>query len=203
MQAAGFTLLTSGISSSYKRSAAKRVQECKAMLLARGQSNVDAASASAEALLFATDARSFLANPELAEEHFGPSVLLIEYSAKQQLLDCARNLDGHLTAAIHGTAEDLREYRELVEVLTTKLGRIVFNGFPTGVEVCHAMVHGGPYPASTDPRATSVGTSAMYRFARPVCFQNFPDESLPAELRRQNPLKIWRMVDGELSKEPA
>lgn len=106
-------------------------------------------------------------------------------------------------ATIHASAEDLRQYHELGQVLTTKGGRIVFNGFPTGVQVCHAMVHGGPYLASMDARTTSVGTLAMYRFARPVCFQNFPDECLPAELRRQNPLKIWRMVDGELSKEPA
>ena len=202
-QATEFTLLTAGISSSYKRSAVKREQEGKASVLARGQSIAETASASAAALLFATDASAFLANAELAEEHFGPSVLLIEYSTKQQLLDCARRLKGHLTATIHGTAEDLREHDELVQMLTTKVGRIVFNGFPTGVEVCDAMVHGGPYPSSTDPRTTSVGTLALYRFARPVCFQNFPDESLPAELRRQNPLKIWRMVDGELSKEPA
>ncbi len=202
-QAAGFTLLTAGISSSYKRNTAKREQEPKVTVLARGQSTGETASASAEALLFATGASAFLANPELAEEHFGPSVLLIEYSTKQQLLECARRLEGHLTATIHATAEDLGEHNELVQMLTTKVGRIVFNGFPTGVEVCHAMVHGGPYPASTDPGTTSVGTLAMYRFARPVCFQNFPDESLPAELRRQNPLKIWRMVDGELSKESA
>jgi 2,5-dioxopentanoate dehydrogenase len=202
-QAAGFTLLTGAISSSYNRSAEKREQESKAMVLARGQSTLETESASAPALLFATNASAFVANPELAEEHFGPSVLLIEYSTKQELLDCAHHLEGHLTATIHATTEDLLEHNELVQILTTKVGRIVFNGFPTGVEVCHAMVHGGPYPASTDSRTTSVGTLALYRFARPVCFQNFPDESLPAELKRQNPLKIWRIVDGEQSKEAA
>src|SRR5262249_39389832 len=82
-----------------------------------------------------------------------------------------------------------------------KVGRIVFNGYPTGVEVCHAMIHGGPYPASTDSRTTSVGTQAIYRFARPLCYQDFPDRALPDELKNANPLAIWRMVDGQFSRE--
>jgi 2,5-dioxopentanoate dehydrogenase len=196
-----FTLLTTGISSSYDRNAAKREQESKAFVLARGATSAKA-GASASAFLFATDAPSFLAYPELAEEHFGPSLLLISYSTKQQLLDCARHLRGHLTATIHATPEDLQEHSELLRTLETKVGRIVFNGFPTGVEVCHAMVHGGPYPATTDARTTSVGTLAIYRFARPVCFQNFPDDALPEELRNKNALNIWRMVDGELTLKP-
>jgi NADP-dependent aldehyde dehydrogenase len=107
-----------------------------------------------------------------------------------------------LTATIQGTEEDLREFAELVWTLEEKVGRIIFNGFPTGVEVCHAMVHGGPYPASTDSRTTSVGTQAIFRFARPVCFQNFPDASLPPELQNPNSLGIWRMVDGQLTQQP-
>ena len=201
--AAGFTLLTAGISSSFSRRATKREEEAKARLLAQGSTAAANSGASATALLFATEASTFLTNPELAEEHFGPSLLLIPYATKQQLLECARSLRGHLTATIHGTPEDLREHIELLQVLETKVGRIVFNGFPTGVEVCHAMVHGGPYPASTDARTTSVGTLAIYRFARPVCYQNFPDEALPEELKRQNPLELWRMVDGKPSKGPA
>ena len=198
--ASAFTLLTSGISSSYGRRADMREKESKAKLLARGGATAANANASATALLFATEAATFLANSELAEEHFGPSLLLIPYSTNQQLLECARSLRGHLTATIHGTPEDLQANHELVQVLETKVGRIVFNGFPTGVEVCHAMVHGGPYPASTDSRTTSVGSLAIYRFARPVCYQNFPDEALPDELQRQNPLDLWRMVDGKPSK---
>ena len=100
----------------------------------------------------------------------------------------AKRLHGHLTATIHGTEDDLREAAELVSVLETKVGRLLFNGYPTGVEVCHAMVHGGPFPATSDSRTTSVGTRAIVRFARPVCYQDFPDASLPTELRRGNPL---------------
>jgi NADP-dependent aldehyde dehydrogenase len=113
----------------------------------------------------------------------------------------AKKLHGHLTATIHGTEQDLRDASELVRVLETKVGRLLFNGYPTGVEVCHAMVHGGPFPATSDSRTTSVGTRAITRFARPVCYQDFPDAALPAELRRGNPVGIQRMVNGKLGRE--
>ena len=116
------------------------------------------------------------------------------------MLAFAKNLKGHLTATIHGTAEDLAEYADLVQILTTKVGRLVFNGFPTGVEVTSAMVHGGPYPATTAPLSTSVGTGAIYRFVRPVCFQDFPESALPDALKDSNPLGIGRLVDGVYSK---
>jgi NADP-dependent aldehyde dehydrogenase len=132
---------------------------------------------------------------------FGPSTLLIKYSNREQLLQVARSLEGHLTATIHGTEKDLADYQDLVAILETRVGRIIFNGFPTGVEVCHAMVHGGPYPATSDSRTTSVGTLAILRFARPVCFQNFPQQALPAELQDSNPLRIWRLVDGRLTRD--
>jgi NADP-dependent aldehyde dehydrogenase len=106
-----------------------------------------------------------------------------------------------LTATIHGTEEDLSSAQELVGVLETKVGRILFNGMPTGVEVCHAMVHGGPFPATSDSRTTSVGTMAILRFARPVCYQDFPDSALPAELRKANALGIMRMVNGALTRQ--
>ena len=88
----------------------------------------------------------------------------------------------------------------MLAILETKVGRLVFNGFPTGVEVCHAMTHGGPYPATADGRSTSVGTRAIERFARPVCYQNFPDAALPDELKETNPLGLWRLVDGKLGR---
>lgn len=96
-------------------------------------------------------------------------------------------LEGHLTATILGTEQDLREYTDLVAILENKVGRLVFNGFPAGVEVSDAMVHGGPYPATSDGRSTSVGSLAIFRFARPVCYQSFPDEVLPEELKDANP----------------
>jgi len=117
------------------------------------------------------------------------------------VLQIARELEGHLTATIHGTEGDLHERADLIAVLENKVGRLIFNGFPTGVEVCHAMVHGGPFPATSDGRSTSVGTQAIYRFCRPVCYQGFPDQALPDELKDTNPLGIWRLVDGEMTRE--
>jgi NADP-dependent aldehyde dehydrogenase len=102
---------------------------------------------------------------------------------------------------VHGTPEDLEQYRDLIAVLETKAGRVIFNGFPTGVEVSHAMHHGGPYPATADAKFTSVGTAAIYRFLRPVCYQNFPESELPAELRNSNPKGIWRLVNGSLTRD--
>jgi NADP-dependent aldehyde dehydrogenase len=111
-----------------------------------------------------------------------------------------QSLEGQLTATIHGTEGEVAANDELLHLLERKAGRLLFNGFPTGVEVCHAMVHGGPYPATSDGRSTSVGTRAIFRFTRQVCFQSFPDAALPAELKEENSLGIWRLVDGKLVK---
>ena len=96
----------------------------------------------------------------------------------------------------------MREHDELIDLLTQRAGRLLVNGFPTGVEVCHAMVHGGPFPASTDARFTSVGTAAIERFLRPICLQNYPHELLPDALQNSNPLKLWRLLNGQLSQAP-
>ena len=146
--------------------------------------------------LFQTSADTFLDDHSLEEEVFGPSTLAVPVENKTQLLRIARQLRGHLTATIHATENDLQEYAELISILEQKAGRLIVNGYPTGVEVTHAMVHGGPYPATTDSRSTSVGTDAIKRFARPVCYQNFPQSLLPPELRDDNPLGILRMVNG-------
>ena len=116
-------------------------------------------------------------------------------------MKAARNLSGHITATIHGTEKDLEEYKDLIAVLELKVGRLIINGYPTGVEVCHSMVHGGPFPATTDSRSTSVGTGAITRFTRPVAYQNFPTSLLPAELQDGNPLKIMRLVNGERKRD--
>ena len=196
-----FALLTKGISGDYDKEAHGRKERTDLKVVAEGAQRNNANPYSAGAALYQTEISSFLADPGLSEEHFGPSTLLIRYSSKEQILEAARNLEGHLTATIHGTEEDLRDFSELISILENKVGRILFNGFPTGVEVCHAMVHGGPYPASTDGRTTSVGTQAIYRFARPVCYQNLPDAALPVELQNANALGIWRMVDGRLTQD--
>jgi alpha-ketoglutaric semialdehyde dehydrogenase len=111
-------------------------------------------------------------------------------------------MPGTLTATVHGTPNDLKKHRKLVAMLESKCGRILFNDFPTGVEVSHAMHHGGPYPATADAKFTSVGTAAILRFLRPICYQNFPDESVPSELQAANPRKIWRAIDGRLTRDP-
>ena len=152
------------------------------------------------AAVFTTDAATFARTPTLAEEVFGPSSLIVQAGTPDELEILARSLEGQLTATVHGTPEDLKKYARLIRVLETKVGRLVFNGFPTGVEVSPAMQHGGPYPATTDSRTTSVGTAALGRFARPLCYQDFPQETLPPELQDANPRDVWRLVDGEWSR---
>ena len=119
----------------------------------------------------------------------------------EQLESIARGLSGHLTATIHGTDKDLEDHRELLEILETKVGRLVFNGFPTGIEVCPAMHHGGPYPATTDGHFTSIGPASILRFVRPLCYQGFPQSALPQELRDENTGGVWRLLDNELTKD--
>ena len=109
----------------------------------------------------------------------------------------ARTLEGQLTATVHGTPEDLGQAQPLLRLLERKAGRLIVNGFPTGVEVCPSMHHGGPYPSTTDVRFTSVGTAALYRFVRPICYQDFPPALLPDALKDENPLGIWRLVNGK------
>jgi NADP-dependent aldehyde dehydrogenase len=145
-------------------------------------------------------AQTFIGHRELGEEVFGPSTVVVRCGSREEMEAVARNLEGHLTATIHGTPTDLDEYGALVSILENKVGRLIFNGFPTGVEVCASMQHGGPYPATTDSRTTSVGTAAILRFARPIAYQNFPQAALPSELQDANPRKIWRLVDGEMLK---
>jgi NADP-dependent aldehyde dehydrogenase len=152
--------------------------------------------------LFVTGAGVFLRHHEVREEVFGPSTVVIRCESREELYEVARQLDGQLTATLHGTAEDLEDYAPLVSILEQKAGRLIVNGFPTGVEVCPSMQHGGPYPATTDARSTSVGTAAILRFARPVAYQNFPPSLLPPELQDGNPHGIWRLVDGELTQAP-
>lgn len=166
----------------------------KAEVLARGGNGDDALRA--QPALLRTDGARFLADRELREEMFGPVSVVVAASDYMELERVAEGLEGQLTATIHGTPEELHSHARLVEILTRKVGRLLFNGFPTGVEVGHAMQHGGPYPASSDSRSTSVGTAAITRFARPVCYQNFPETSLPVALRNKNTLGISRLVNG-------
>lgn len=148
------------------------------------------------------DAATLLARPELAHELFGPFTLLVTARDAAELRTLASALEGQLTATLHGTEADLTSAADLIAILSRKAGRIVINGFPTGVEVSPAMHHGGPYPASTDPRFTSVGTAAIQRFARPICYQNLPDALLPDALKSANPLGLLRLVDSKPTRDP-
>lgn len=192
------TMLSSKIKYSFQKGVSKLMETKEVTLLASSEGGED--ENRVQAKILHTNAAAFYENKNLAEEVFGPSTLTVSGNTKEELLMLARNLDGHLTATIHGTEEDLEEYAELVHILKRKVGRLIFNGFPTGVEVCHSMTHGGPYPATTDSRSTSVGTLAIKRFARPFSYQDFPDTALPDELKNANPLGIWRMVNGVMEK---
>ena len=147
------------------------------------------------------DAARFVSEDGLREEMFGPVSIVVAAGGVDELERVAESLEGQLTATIHGTPAELRAHHRLVEILQRKVGRLLFNGYPTGVEVGHAMQHGGPYPASTDSRTTSVGSAAIARFVRPLCYQDFPDEALPEELRNANARGIWRLVDGALTRD--
>jgi len=193
------TMLHPGILRAYQEGLS-RLGQVEGVESKRSVATADENKTEAQAAVFVTAADTFLVHEELSEEVFGPATVIVSCASKEEIMKVAHNLKGHLTATIHGTREDLAEYKDLLELLQKKVGRLVFNGFPTGVEVCAAMQHGGPYPATTDVRSTSVGAYAIKRFARPICFQNFPQESLPVELRDENRLGIWRMVDSEITR---
>lgn len=145
-------------------------------------------------------ARHFLENPRLHEEVFGPFSLVVACVDEAELAQVIQALPGQLTGTLMAEVSEIESYRGIVQQLQNKVGRLIFNGVPTGVEVGHAMQHGGPFPATTDSRFTSVGTAAIRRFVRPVAYQDFPDVLLPDALKRDNPLNIWRLVNGEWSK---
>jgi len=137
----------------------------------------------------------------LKEENFGPSSVILKADSAEQLEQAAEGLEGQLTATIHGTEDDLQKHGKLIRILERKVGRLVFNGFPTGIEVCPSMHHGGPYPATTHSFFTSIGTASILRFVRPLCYQNFPDAGLPVELRNKNERGILRLVDNAWTRD--
>lgn len=194
-------MLNEGICSSYKEGLTGYLGRDFVQLVAQGREAQSEKSFSARPALFRTSAEDFLKHPEVHEELFGPASLVVTCKDPEQLRSVLDRLGGQLSGTIHCTQEELGRHTELVDLLTEKVGRLVINGFPTGVEVCPSMMHGGPFPASTDARFTSVGTAAIKRFLRPVCYQNFPEPLLPEALRDSNPLKLTRVVNGKLSEE--
>ena len=147
-------------------------------------------------------AETFMQNNLLHKEVFGPFSLLIQCKNIEQVQEVAQVIEGQLTASVFATDKDLQENLSLVESMKNICGRLVLNGVPTGVEVCQAMHHGGPFPSTTDSRFTSVGADGIKRFSRPICFQNWSNEFLPDELKNENPLNIYRTVNNLMTKDP-
>ncbi len=200
-QATASPMLTEGICRSYKAGVTQRQGHSAVELLAQTDSTDGVGAGYALPALFQVSGSDLLRDGELAKEIFGPSTLIVRYTDRKELIALARALEGQLTATLQGTDADIEAFADLIDILERKAGRLVVNGYPTGVEVCHAMVHGGPYPATSDSRFTSVGTQAILRFVRPVCFQDFPQAALPDELKDENPLGVLRLINGTFTRE--
>lgn len=189
-------MLNQGVAAAYQKGADTLGQQAGVERVAAG-TEPGAQGYCGQARLYRVAARDFLANPALQEEVFGPTSLVVVCDSADQLNQVADALSGQLTGTLHGTEAELGEHQNLVRTLEQRVGRLVFNGFPTGVEVTEAMMHGGPHPASTDTRFTSVGTAAIDRWLRPVCYQNSPAGLLPPALQDANPWQLRRRVDGQ------
>lgn len=195
--AGGGTMLYDGLFQNFERGVSSARHEGAAMM---AQSPPIDAPTRARSTLLSASASQFVDDDKLRAEMFGPASIIVTGESIAELEAVAASMEGQLTATIHGTEAELLENATLVTLLQRKVGRLIFNGYPTGVEVGHAMVHGGPYPATTDSRTTAVGSGAITRFARPVCFQNFPQQALPVELRDANTNGLWRMTNGEFTR---
>lgn len=192
-------MLTDSIADTYALKLRRSLQTKGVTILSTGAEGKPGYGTSAIARVSATD---FMAQPNLADEVFGPYSLVVVCSNRQELIKTLNSLKGQLTASIWATDKELMSETDVFESLTDRVGRMIVNAAPTGVEVCPSMQHGGPFPATTDPRFTSVGTDAIRRFVRPVAFQNTPQSMLPAELQDANPHGIMRLVNGTFTRDP-
>jgi len=204
----GATMLTPGICANFRKATKARSQTAGVQTVGAAlhrdalKPGAPLPANAAAPVWFETDAATFLHTPALSEEIFGPSSVVVWCPDRAAMLAVARNLEGNLTATLHAGAAEAKEQGELVDVLAGKAGRLILNGYPTGLEVSHAIVHGGPYPATSDGgRSTSVGTRALGRWTRLVCYQGFPDNLLPPELQNANPLGLLRQLNGEWTKD--
>ncbi|MEY3433048.1 MAG: hypothetical protein RL131_984 [Bacteroidota bacterium] len=184
-------MLHEGIADSYRAKSAEMLKQASVVSLTPDSGNEN----SIQAIVAKTTAAEFLKNTKLHQEVFGPFSLLVTCKNMDEMKAVAASMEGQLTSSLLATVEEIRAHEDLVDDIKEKCGRMILNGVPTGVEVCQAMHHGGPFPATTDSRFTSVGPDAIKRFARPVSFQNFPDSLLPDELKLENPLLIHRIVE--------
>lgn len=192
------TMLSAGIASAYRDGISRRLGVEGVQRIGEGAAG-DAPNAALPAL-FATTQSQFLAQPPLEDEIFGPTSLIVTCKDIDEMVRLAEHVEGQLTATLHLEQEDYALAQRLLPTLERKAGRILANGFSTGVEVAHAMVHGGPFPATSDARSTSVGTLAIERFLRPVCYQDLPAALLPQAVHDDNPLGLWRLRDGAFER---
>jgi len=190
-------MLHQGIADNYSKKLKQALAQYEVRKIA---SAPEGSAAQGRAVVAYAPARAYLSNPALAEEVFGPFSLIIRCKDMTELRQVIEHTHGQLTATLIGDDAELLKSKDILDALAEKAGRLIINGVPTGVEVCAAMHHGGPYPSTTDSRFTSVGTDAIKRFVRPVAFQNFPNALLPDELKEENPLKIWRLYNNEFRK---
>ncbi|WP_134677603.1 aldehyde dehydrogenase (NADP(+)) [Ectopseudomonas khazarica] len=192
------TMLNAGTLRSYANGVAQLSGHARVSRLAGNEQ----AGNQAQPQLFKADVSMLLEGDHLLQEEvFGPTTIIVEVADSAELTRALQSMHGQLTATLIAERDDLDAFRDLLPLLEVKAGRVLLNGYPTGVEVCDAMVHGGPYPATSDARGTSVGTLAIHRFLRPVCYQNYPDDVLPEALQNANPLGIQRLVDGVHSRD--
>lgn len=195
------SMLLPAIYRDYEEGVARWRSDGRVTCLAEATGEADPARLQARAAVFAVPVDAFLADPSFQQEVFGQAALLVECDRVEQMLAAAESLHGQLTATIHAAPGEFESASPLWSILQRKAGRVLVGGFPTGVEVCAAMHHGGPFPAGSDAHFTSVGTAAIERFARPVCYQNVPQALLPPELHDGNPLGIWRLVDNHRTRD--
>lgn len=192
-------MLHPGIAQNFEKTKAKALEQKGVEVLA--ETEAEQAENHGGLVLATVSAAEFISNPALHEEVFGPYSLLVVCQDAEEMLRVAQALKGQLTSTLFATGKDLEESKKLCLAIQERCGRIIFNQFPTGVEVCLAMHHGGPFPATTNSAHTSVGADGIKRFTRPLSFQNWPDEFLPDELKNDNPLEIWRTVNNEVTME--
>ena len=191
------SMLHEGIQSAYHKNSMLALAQQGIQCLTKNTPD----SNSAFPVLTTVDASTFLNNPTLSEEVFGPYSILVQCDSMNQLKEVWKSLKGQISTTLMGTDTDFDQHPELLNIATSIAGRVLLNGVPTGVEVCDSMVHGGPYPATTDSRFTAVGVNAVKRWLRPISFQNWSNHLLPEALKNENPKGIWRSIDGQLTKE--
>ncbi len=195
-------MLNEGIQEAYNKGVSTISSQPGVTKNAVGESHTGKPGFCCQPTLMTVSASDFIANHNLTEEMFGPAALLIKCQDVSELENVTRSLKGQLTGTIQTAEGEMDDYADLIDLMKVRVGRLLVNGFPTGVEVCHAMVHGGPFPATSDVRFTSVGSAAIYRFLRPICLQNFPKGLLPEPLQDSNPLNLWRLINGARTRGP-